>query len=125
MKDLTILMDLEIGRPAAMLGDLAAQGHTVTGGCFFPRLGGRVAHLAVDDDAVDAVSAIIEQHGGVVADSRDCVVVPADHEGGAVAAARAVADAGIVVQISYFGAEGEIIIGAGDAAGVLDALGLG
>ena len=124
MKDLTIIMDLEIGRPAAMLGDLAEQGYAISAGCLFPRLGGRVAHIAVPDDVVDEVTAIIKAHEGVIADSRECVVVPADFEGGAVAAARAVADAGIVVQVSYFGAGGEVVIAAGDAAGARAALGL-
>lgn len=114
MKDLTILMDLVVGRPTAMLEGLAAQGVTVVAACLFPRLGGRVAHLAVEDEDMAGAVAIVERHGGVVVDERDCVVVPTDYPGGSVAAARAITDAGIVVNISYFGPTGSLIIGTTD-----------
>ena len=124
MRDLTIMMDMEVGRPAAMLKDLQDHDHTISAGCLFPRLGGRVAHVAVPDEDVEEVTSIIRSHGGVVADDRPCVVVPADHEGGPVAAASAVAEAGVAVQIAYFGARGEVVMATADIDTALTALGL-
>lgn len=123
MRDLTILMDLQLGRPADMLGDAAAREIPIIAGCVFPRLGGRVAHLAVREEDVEAVVTIAETHGGVVVDDRECVVIPADYPGGAAAAARAVADAGIMVNIGYFGARGEVVMGTTDVDGTRAALG--
>ena len=124
MKDLTIMMDMEVGRPAAMLKDLQEHDQTISAGCLFPRLGGRVAHVAIADDDVDEVTSIVKAHGGVVADVRPCVVVPRDYEGGAVAAASAVAAAGVVVQIAYFGARGEVVMATADIDEAMTALGL-
>ena len=124
MRDLTILMDLQLGRPADMLGDAAARGIPIIAGCVFPRLGGRVAHLAVREEDVEAVMTIAEAHGGAVVDDRECVVVPADYPGGAAAAARAVADAGIMVNIAYYGARGEVVMGTADVHSTRAALGL-
>ncbi len=125
MIDLTILMDTVLGRPADMLEAAAARGVDVTAGCLFPRLGGRVAHVAVKPEEVAVVQEVVAEHGGAVADERECVVVPADYPGGAAAVSRALATAGIMVNIAYFGARGEVIIGSSDVAGTRAALGMG
>ncbi len=103
-------MDMKVGRPAEMLEAAAEQGVTVAAACVFPRLGGRVAHVAVQDDDVERITAIVEAGGGIVADIRDCVVVPPDFPGGLPAAAKKVAKAGHMVNVSYYGAQGEFIM---------------
>lgn len=124
MKDLTILMDLQIGRPADMLGELAERDIRIVAACVFPRLGGRVAHVAANTDDVATISDVVERHGGMVVDERDCVILPSDHPGGAVGAARAVADAGVMVNVGYFGARGEIVLATPDIDAAREALGV-
>jgi hypothetical protein len=124
VQDLTILMDMKVGRPAEMLVTAAEQGITIAAGCVFPRLGGRVAHVAVRDDDVEKITAIVEAGGGVVADIRDCVVVPPDFPGGLPAAATKVANAGHLVNVSYFGAQGEVIMASPDPVALRQALDL-
>lgn len=124
MIDLTILMDTKLGRPADMLEAAAGQGVEVLAGCLFPRLEGRVVHLAVKPEDTETVHRIAAEHGATVADERECVVVPPDFPGGVAAMARAVADAGIMVNISYYGSRGEIILGTSDPDGARAALGL-
>ena len=124
MKDLTILMDTKQGRPAQMLAGLVEQGVRIAGACLFPRLEGRVAHIAVEEDDVATVRLIVADHGGTVADERDCIVVPSGTPGGAVTIARKVAEAGLTAYIVYFGAEGEMILGTNDVPATRAALGL-
>ncbi|MEE8407830.1 MAG: hypothetical protein V3S32_11870 [Acidimicrobiia bacterium] len=117
-------MDMQVGRPAEMLEAAVEQGITVVAACVFPRLGGRVAHVAVQDDDVKKVTAIVEAGGGVVADVRDCVVVPPDFSGGLPAAAKAAAEAGHMVNVSYYGAQGEFIMASPDPIALRQALDL-
>ncbi|MDH4119933.1 MAG: hypothetical protein OEZ14_11580 [Acidimicrobiia bacterium] len=124
MKDLTILMDNQVGRAADMMTAAADRGIRIVAGCVFPRLGGRVGHLAVADEDVSAVAAVVEANGGVLADERECVIVPADYEGGVVAASSAVARAGITVNVGYFGARGEVVLATSDSDATRRALGL-
>lgn len=124
MRDLTVLMDLVVGRPAAMLEDAANENVTVQAACLFPRLGGRVGHLAVEDADVEKATAIASRHGGMVVDERECVVVPPDYPGGTAGASRAIADAGILVNVSYYGPSGHLIIGTSDVVATRAALGL-
>jgi hypothetical protein len=112
MKDLTILVDTEPCRPADMLSAVAAAGVDVVAGCLFPRLGGRVAHIAVDDHVVDRVEGAIGPLAGVIADQRDCIVVPAGHD--AQRALSALVGSGIGVSIAYFGPGGELVVGTAD-----------
>lgn len=124
MKDLTILMDLEAGRLADMLAEASANEVAIVAGCMFPRLGGRVAHATVRDADAEALASIVKNHGGVVADLRECVVVPADYKGGVEAAARAVADAGIAINVAYFGSRGELVLSTAEVSDAQVALGL-
>jgi hypothetical protein len=124
MIDLTILMDTQLGRPADMLEAAEKGGVDIIAACIFPRLGGRVAHLAVDASDVAAVRRVVGNHGGVVADERECVVVPPGRDGGIAGASRAVSDAGVLVTIAYYGRRGELILGASDVDGARAALGL-
>lgn len=122
MIDLTILMDTTLGRPADILDAVAAEGIPLAAGCLFPRLGGRVAHVAVEPKDVATVTRIVAEHGATVADERECVVVPSGFPGGAAAVSRAVADAGIMVNVSYFGARGEMVISSSDISGTRAAI---
>jgi hypothetical protein len=124
MIDLTILMDTQLGRPADMLEAAAKEGVDIIAACIFPRLGGRVAHLAVDASDVAAVRRVVGNHGGVVADERECVVVPPGRDGGIADASRAISDAGVLVTIAYYGRRGELILGTSDVDGARAALGL-
>jgi hypothetical protein len=123
--DLTILMDTKLGRPADMLEAVSGQGVEVMAGCLFPRLGGRVAHVAVEPEDVATVRQVAAEHGATVADERECVVVPSDYPGGVAAVSRAIADAGIMVNIAYFGTRGDVVLGTSDPAATRAALGLG
>lgn len=125
MKDLTILLDLEVGRPAAILADAASQDVHILASCLFPRLGGRVAHATVRPEDVAAMRLIVNAHGGVVADERECVIIPADHPGGVEAVSQAIAAADIMVNIAYFGARGDLVLGTPDVDAVRKVIGLG
>jgi hypothetical protein len=122
MIDLTILMDTTVGRPADILEAAAREGVDIAAGCLFPRLGGRVAHVAVRSEDVPTLHRVVAEHGGTIADERECVVVPPGFPGGAPAIARKISDSGIVVNISYFGARGEVVIGTSDIAATRQAL---
>lgn len=82
MRDVTILMGSQQGLPAEMLAALAEAGVRVDAGCLFPRVEGRVAHVAVEDDQMDVVRAVAGRHGVTVADDRECLRVPADTTAG-------------------------------------------
>jgi len=122
--DVTILMDTKVGRPADMLEAAAAEGVEIKAGCLFPRVEGRVAHVAVRSGDVEILRRAVAAHGGTVADERECVVVPAGYEGGVAAISRKVSDAGVTVNVSYFGAEGEVILSTSDLDTARAALGL-
>jgi hypothetical protein len=59
-----------------------------------------------------------------LASPRECVVVPAGYEGGIASISRKVSDAGVTVNVSYFGAGGEVILSTSDLATARTALGL-
>jgi hypothetical protein len=122
MKDLTILVDTDPCRPTDMLSALGAAGVAVVAGCLFPRLGGRVAHITVDDEDADRVGEAIVGLAGVVADQRDCVVVepPANAE----KVLASLADAGLAVSIAYFGSSGQLVVGTADSEAARTVLGL-
>ena len=75
MRDMTILMDTQQGRPARFLEALFGRGVNVEAGCLFPRTEGRVMHIAVEDGDVDKVHDVAAELGVAVADDRECVVV--------------------------------------------------
>lgn len=119
-----MVMDTTVGRPADILEGLALRGVRVEAGCLFPRTEGRVAHLTVDDADEDAVRAVALEHGALVLDAREVLVIDPDRHGGAASVARRVADAGATVQVSYYGAEGQIVLATSDLALARQALGI-
>lgn len=124
MRDLTILLDSVQGTPARVLGRLAAAGVDVEAGCLFPRLEGRVLHIAVPDEQVAVVAEAAAAEGGVLADDRECVIVPADYPGDVGEIALKVADSGATVQVAYFGREGQVVLATTDLERTRAALGL-
>lgn len=124
MRDLTILMDTTQGKPAKLLTDLAEAGVNVYAGCLFPRLEGRVAHIAVADEDVDRVKSAALGLGATVGDVRECVVVPHDYPGGPAEIAAKVGAAGVTVQVAYFGTRGEAILATTELKQTRQALGL-
>jgi hypothetical protein len=114
MLDIVAVMDTTVGKPADILQTLAEQGVPVLAGCLFPRAEGRIAHIAVEDEHEPAVRRVASDHGALVLDAREVLVVDPGPYGGAAAVARLVADAGAVVHVAYFGAQGQIILATSD-----------
>jgi hypothetical protein len=114
MMDVVVLLDGKIGRSAELFDLLEEGGIDVKASCVFPRLGGRVAHIAVEHEQYDAVEDLLTDRMGGVADQRPCIVVPPDYPGGMAAVARKIAAAQIVVSVSYFGEHGELVLATSD-----------
>ncbi len=119
-----MVMDTAVGRPTAILGGLAERGIAMVAGCFFPRLEGRVAHVTVDDADVEAVREVATEKGALVLDVRDVLVLDQSTHGDPLSIARRITQAGAVVQVSYFGAKGEVVVATTDIARAREALGL-
>lgn len=124
MRDVTILMDTTQGKPARILNGLADKGVTLDAGCLFPRTEGRVMHVAVEDEEVETVRTVASRLGVSVADERECVVVPADYEGGVMAIAAQLATAGLTIHVAYFGRDGRVILATTELDKARAALGL-
>jgi hypothetical protein len=112
MKDLAILMDMKVGRVAELLEALAAAGVNPAGGCFFPRMEGRIAHVAVEETEVDKVRAVAEGLDHAVLDQREVSVIEPTVD--LAATARQVADQGTAVYLAYFGSDGRLFLGVAD-----------
>lgn len=124
MMDVVVLLDGRVGRPAKLFGLLEEAGISVKGSCVFPRLGGRVAHIAVDDDQFDEVEDLLSEHMGGIADQRPCIVVPAGYPGGRREIGAKILEAEIVVSVSYYGENGELYLATSDGARTRQVLGL-
>lgn len=124
MMDLVVLLDARVGRPAELFELVTGAGVEIVASCLFPRLGGRVAHIAVKDEDFEVVEDLIRDRLGGVADKRPCVVVPPGYPGGMAAVARKIAEAEIVVSVSYHGDEGQLVLATSDGARTRDVLGL-
>lgn len=115
MMDVVILLDGKIGRSAELFDLLAEGGIDVKASCLFPRLGGRVAHVAVEHEQYDALEDLLTDKLGGVADQRPCIVVPPNYPGGMAAVADKIADAHIVMSVSYYGENGELVLATSDS----------
>ncbi len=124
MMDVVVLLDGKIGRSAELFDLLEGAGIDVKASCIFPRLGGRVAHIAVEHEQYDAVEDLLTDKLGGVADQRPCIVVPPDYPGGMGAVAEKVAAAQIVMSVSYYGEHGELVLATSDSARTREVLGL-
>ena len=124
MMDVVVLLDGKIGRSAELFRLLDDAGIDVKASCLFPRLGGRVAHIAVEHEQYDAVEDLLTDKMGGVADQRPCIVVPPDYPGGMARVADAIAEAQIVMSVSYYGEHGELVLATSDSAKTRQVLGL-
>lgn len=124
MMDVVVLLDGKIGRSAELFDLLEGAGIDVKASCVFPRLGGRVAHIAVDREQYDAVEDLLTERMGGVADQRPCIVVPPDYPGGMGAVARKIAEAQIVMSVSYYGENGELVLATSDGTKTREVLSL-
>ncbi|HEX6946550.1 MAG TPA: hypothetical protein VF246_04290 [Acidimicrobiia bacterium] len=124
MRDITILMDTTQGRPARLLEALFGRGVNVDAGCLFPRTESRVMHIAVEDEDVEKVHEVAAELGVAVADDRECVVVPPGFPGGVAAIGSRVAEAGVTVNLAYFGASGQVVLSTTQLDKTREALGL-
>lgn len=124
MMDVVVLLDGKIGRSAELFHLLEDAGIDVKASCLFPRLGGRVAHIAVEHEQYDAVEDLLTEKLGGVADQRPCIVVPPDYPGGMAKVAESIADAQIVMSVSYYGEHGELVLATSDSARTREVLGL-
>lgn len=124
MMDVVVLLDGKIGRAAELFDLLDGAGIDVKASCVFPRLGGRVAHIAVEHQQYDAVEDLLTDRLGGVADQRPCIVVPPDYPGGLGAISRKIAEAHIVMSVSYYGEHGELVLATSDSAKTREILGL-
>ena len=113
MRDMTILMDTQQGRPARFLEALFGRGVNVEAGCLFPRTEGRVMHIAVEDGDVDKVHDVAAELGVAVADDRECVVVLGLPRRVPAIGTR-VAEAGVTVYLAYFGTNGQLVLSSND-----------
>jgi hypothetical protein len=124
MMDVVVLLDGKIGRSAELFDLLDDAGIDVKASCLFPRLGGRVAHIAVEFDQYNAVEDLLTERLGGVADQRPCIVVPPGYPGGMAAVAEKIAQAQIVMSVSYYGEHGELVLATSDSAKTREILGL-
>ncbi len=124
MMDVVVLLDGKIGRSAELFHLLESAGIDVKASCIFPRLGGRVAHIAVEHEQYNAVEDLLTDKLGGVADQRPCIVVPPDYPGGMRAVAEKIAEAQIVMSVSYYGEHGELVLATSDSAKTREVLGL-
>jgi hypothetical protein len=124
MMDVVVLLDGKIGRSAELFDLLDDANIDVRASCVFPRLGGLVAHIAVAHEQFDAVEDLLAERLSGVADRRPCIVVPPDYPGGMDAIARKVADAQIIMSVSYYGERGELVLATSDGARTREVLGL-
>ena len=123
MRDLALLIDTRPGTVATLLERLAEAGIPPVAGCFFPRLEGRIAHVAFDDDLAEQAREVIIDSGHTVLDERDVLIVDASEQGLA-GVARRLADAGVGVYIAYFSPDGMAIIGTQDVELAKNVLGI-
>lgn len=124
MMDVVVLLDARVGRTADLFDMVTEAGVQVVASCVFPRLGGRVAHIAVTDDDFEVVEDLLRDRLGGVADQRPCVVVPPGYPGGMPAVARKIADAEVVINVAYHGEEGQMVLATSDSARTRRVLGL-
>ncbi len=123
MRDLALLIDTRPGTVAALLERLAEAGIPPVAGCFFPRLEGRIAHVAFDDDLADQAREVIIDSGHTVLDERDVLIIDASEQG-LSGVARRLADAGVGVYIAYFSPDGRAVIGTQDVELAKNVLGI-
>ena len=123
MQDLTFVVGED--RAVAELWEaLGAAGIQMEASCTFPRLEGRVVHVAVTDDQADAAYDALRAAGFIPMDRRPVIIAEFTPRPGAMGEiARHLADAGAKVYIMYMATGDRVVIGASDLTKAAEALG--
>ncbi|MDJ0925647.1 MAG: hypothetical protein QNJ77_13920 [Acidimicrobiia bacterium] len=123
MQDLTFVVgeDRAVAELWEALGSASIQ---MEASCTFPRLEGRVVHVAVKDEDGDAAYEALRQAGFLPMDRRDVIIADFVPRPGAMGEiARKLADAGAKVYIMYMATGDRVVIGASDLGKVAEILG--
>lgn len=112
-KDLTVILNNVPGTFASLGEALGGAGINIDGICGFPAEGEGVVHLLVADTA--GARSAIEGAGHEVRGEREVLVVDAQDKPGEVGrVCRALADAGVNLDLIYPTNQGQLVLGADD-----------
>ncbi len=112
-KDLTVILNNVPGTFASMGEALGKAGINIDGICGFPSGGEGVVHLLVED--VAGAKSALEGAGHEVRAERDVLVVDVQDKPGEVGrVCRAMADAGVNLDLVYPTNKGQLVLGADD-----------
>jgi len=112
-KDLTVFLEDRPGTLADLGEALGKAGVNIEGGCGVQDDGKETFHLLFEDSA--AARQAIEQAGIKVQAERDVIVTDVQDVPGALGRiARAIADAGVNIELVYMASNNRLVIGAND-----------
>ena len=112
-KDLTVILNNVPGTFASLGEALGGAGINIDGICGFPAEGEGVVHMLVEDTA--GAKSAIEGAGHQVRGERDVLVVDVQDKPGEVGrVCRALADAGVNLDLIYPTNKGQLVLGADD-----------
>jgi len=112
-KDLTVILNNVPGTFASLGEALGGAGINIDGICGFPAEGEGVVHMLVEDTA--GARSAIEGAGHEVRAERDVLVVDVQDKPGEVGrVCRALADAGVNLDLIYPTNKGQLVLGADD-----------
>ncbi len=123
MQDLTFVVgeDRAVAELWETLGSASVQ---MEASCTFPRLEGRVVHVAVKDEDAETAYQALRGAGFIPLDRRDVVIADFVPRPGAMGEiARKLADAGAKVYIMYMATGDRVVIGASDLGKVAEVIG--
>lgn len=124
MQDLTFVLGIEHD-PADLWTVLGDAGIEMEGACAFPRLEGRVVHVAVSDEDGDRAYEALRAAGYLPLDRREALLVPIDPRPGELGRlARRVSDAGASIHLLYLATSNRVVVAADDLEAARSALGL-
>jgi hypothetical protein len=100
--NLTVVLRDEPGQLATLGGATGAAGVNIEGLCAFTGEGRGIIHLLIADDAVQRAVHALTQAGMGIADQREVLVIDvADRPGSLAELARALAGAGVNIELLY------------------------
>ncbi len=122
MQDLTFVIGSD--RAAAEIFEtLGTADIVIQAACTFPRLEGRVVHVAVEDANGDAAYEALRSAGFIPMDRREVLIADIVVKPGELGRlARSIADAGAKVYIMYMATGDRVVIGADDLDAVRSVL---
>jgi hypothetical protein len=122
VQDLTFIIDAE--RPVAEIWEtLGDAGIAMEAACAFPRLEGRVVHLVLRNEDVEAGEAALRAAGFPPLDRRPVLIHSFEIKPGELGRiARRIAEAGAKIYLFYMATGDRVVIGADDLEKVAAAL---